>query len=305
MITEVITIIISILLITIFSVILEGIRSKVKALLQMREGGEITHEIYDLFSLLSMKGVLPTRTSLIHVLTPYMTFSLSVALGLSVPFGLMSVMGGDILVVILVVLAVAFIVSVPSMVISNIYANIGASREVILVSTGLMSLVVACSSFVIKFGTLSIVDIAKSITLSLSDIIAICVIGYAVYVLSEFTPFDISRSETEIINGVLSEYGGRLLGLMEWSLYIRRFSLIMFFSTFLAAPLIGKIFGFSSILSHFLTLLLQIIFVASYYVIASMVEERHARARVDHVIRLNGVFVLVGLISVVLSLIGM
>ncbi|MCD6503543.1 MAG: hypothetical protein DRN30_00465 [Thermoplasmata archaeon] len=304
MIASVLTIAIAIALLTIFSVLMEGIRGKIKARLQQRIGGSIVHEIHDILDLLTLKGITPEELP-IYVVAPYFAFSLSLALGLSVPFGKIVIVSGNMLTIILLVLSITAIISIPAMLVNNVYSNIGANREIIITFTALIPFMLVCGIFLVKFNTLSIVEIAESLLVTPSVILGLAVIGYVVYVLSEFAPFDISRSNTEIIDGIFSEYGGRFLGILEWAFFIKRFSLVMFFSSLLAIPITKGILGVSTYGGHVLAFAFQLVFLTLYYIIATLIEERTARTRINNVIKVNGVVTLVAFLGLILSLFGL
>ena len=272
--------------------VLDGISRKVKARIQWRMGPPILQTVYDIAKLLRMRSVVPTDRR-VFVLAPYIAFASALSATTTLPIGNVQPVSftGDIFVFLYVLAMVSVSMMMAGFSVTNAFANIGANREMMLILSIEPVLGVGIGILALLTSSLSMLSIMVGIAkLPLHELLfavaAYALLGYAVYVESGFIPFDIAEAETEILEGSLCEYSGRLLAMFKWGLLMKRFALVWLYSSLIVEPLMS--IPSLDPCSHFVsTLLLQIAMAFVIYVLISVGEALNARYRVDHVISMN------------------
>ncbi len=307
---SIITFVISILLVLTVNLfmplILDGISRNIRAILQFREGPKtILQTLYDISSLLDMDSNSPTNR-LGFILAPYLAFASIIIASLILPYGSFTIVSfsGDIFVFLYTIAMVSISMIITGFIVNNPYANIGANREAMLILTIEPVLGIGIASLALKTYSLSITGIISGLTPTISLILVYVVLAYAVYVECGFVPFDIAEAETEILEGPLVEYSGRLLGLFKWALLIKRFVLIWFFSSLLILPFVGYTPLILSPWKGLLVFLLQLLTSILVYCTYIMVEAFNARLRIDQIFKLNIKIFLLGLIAFIITAMG-
>ena len=235
--------VLALIMVPIIAPLLDGLSRKLKAVIQHRVGPPVTQTWYDFLSWLPVEPVYPTD-SLIFRLAPYLTFASAVAMLLFLPFEktLLAFQGDAIAFLYFFAMMSAFII-LGAISVNSTYTQAGASREVTLSLAFKPAFGIVLGVFALKTGSLSISAMASSLPMGLSTILGLCLLAYLVYVESGFIPYDIAEAETEILEGVLSEYSGRLLVLMKWALLIKRFAMLWLLSSFLVLPFVNGLAG--------------------------------------------------------------
>ncbi len=278
--------------------ILNGIGRKVKAKVQMRQGPSILQTWYDLASLLSMEAILPTDRPSFR-LAPYVALASAIAAATVLPYGGLSPLrfSGDFFVFLYVVAMVSIAYIVAGFSLPSTYTNAGANREMMMVLSIEPVLGIAIGILALNSHSLCLSYMPLHLHASPSIFLAIGLLAYAVYVEGGFVPFDAAEAETEILEGTLCEYSGRLLGIFKWAIMVKRFVLLWLLGSFIVLPLTGGFPGWT-------VFLLQLIVVLAIYFAAVTVETYNARLRIDQAIRMNTKVFLASLVILLIASLG-
>ncbi len=301
-----VSLVIALALALVFPLILDGIGRKIKARIQYRMGPPISQTIYDLFKLLKTPSIIVGGRG--FILAPYIAFASALVATTMLPVGTVNPISFsyDVFVFIYVLSMVSVALMVAGFSVQNTYANIGANREMILILSTEPILGVAIAMLVFLSKNLSIRGIIESIRFLNPMyipllLIAYVILVYVVYVEGGFIPFDVAEAETEIIEGPLCEYSGKLLGLFKWALLIKRFVLIWFLASLITIPLTP--YTINGVASYIVTLLLQLF--ASIAIYSCMVanEALTARYKIDWVISTNKYVFLISLVFLLITVV--
>ncbi len=296
---------ITVMIIFLLPPLLDGISRKVKAKIQYRVGASIFQTYYDLQSLLNMEPILPTERLAFRI-APYIAFASALAAALLLPFGSFVPVAftGDFFVFLYVLAMFSVAMMIAGFSVNNSYTNAGANREMMLILSIEPVLGVAIGVFALNAHSLSIGGIPLNITFTPSLILAYVLLAYAVYVEGGFIPFDIAEAETEILEGPLCEYSGRLLGMFKWAMLIKRLALLWLFVSFLVLPIMKNIIDITTFTGGLATLAVQLIVLFIIYSIIAIIEASNARLRIDQAIRQNTRVFLAGLVVLLIAALG-
>ena len=220
-------------LVPFIALLYEGFFRKLNARFQNRIGPPILQPFYDIMKLLEKKP-LKSQNDPFYKYSPLLYFISVYALFLFIPFSLISFQYDFVLLLYLTILASAFYV-LAGLSSDNPFGIVGSMREMILMITYEITLVIAIFNFIMFSGVLSFADFNSNL-LILS--LPLSAIGLAIVSLVEvhITPFDTTEAPTEIIGGCTTEYSGRNLALMKMSMVMKR----LFFIFLLPFLLFGR-----------------------------------------------------------------
>jgi NADH-quinone oxidoreductase subunit H len=198
---------------------------KVSALVQYRVGPPVYQPAVDVMKLMGKEILIPQEAQwTVFVLAPLVGFSgvllLSTVLWLATA---RITYVGDIVVAMYLMVLPSLALILGSSASGSPHAAVGASREMKLVLSYELPLVLAFLVVIIKTAglvapgeQLSLVAIARHApVLSISGLLAFIVALLCVQAKLGFVPFDIAESETEVASGVMIEYSGALLGVWK------------------------------------------------------------------------------------------
>lgn len=200
---------------------------KVSALVHHRIGPPLLQPLYDVVKLMGKETLIPEAgQTFMFMASPVIGFSAVLLLSTMlwrISFVPQSPFVGDIIVAIylMVIPSLALILGGSSS--ASPHAAIGTSREMKLVISYELPLVLAFLVVIIKTAAvvgaeqqLSLAAIAQhSTVLSISGMLSFLVALLCVQAKLGFVPFDIAEAETELAGGVLIEYSGVLLGIWK------------------------------------------------------------------------------------------
>jgi len=199
---------------------------KVTALIHHRIGPPVLQPAYDVLKLLGKETLIPQAgQKTIFIIAPMLGFAASVVLVTLLWLGNFAPdrpWVGDVIVAV-------YLAAIPSLALilggsasASPHASIGSSREIKLVISYELALVLALIVALIKvLGTgadrpLSLGTLAGQAPIaSVSGVLAFLVSVLCVQAKLGLVPFDIAEAETEIAGGVLIEYSGALLALWQ------------------------------------------------------------------------------------------
>ncbi|MHC4728236.1 MAG: respiratory chain complex I subunit 1 family protein [Planctomycetota bacterium] len=193
---------------------------KVSALVQWRVGPPLFQPFYDVMKLMGKETLVPQdgqRT--VFIAAPVV--GLAGVLLLSTMLWRITISQsdfvGDIIVAIYLMILPSLALILGSSASASPHATIGTSREMKLVMSYELPLVLALIIVIIKTGgQLSLFKIAEfTPALSISGMLAFLASLLCVQAKLGFVPFDIAESETEIASGLIMEYSGPLLAVWK------------------------------------------------------------------------------------------
>jgi NADH-quinone oxidoreductase subunit H len=200
----------------ILGLIASWIVRKVSALVQWRVGPPVLQPVYDVAKLIGKEILVPECAHrAVFMFAPLA--GLAGVLLLSIMLWRITVTQsafmGDIVVAIYLMVLPSLALILGSSASGSPHATMGTSREMKLVMSYELPLVLAFIIVVIKAGgSLSLADIAQNAPVwSISGMVAFLVALLCVQAKLGYVPFDMAEAETELGGGVIMEYSGALL----------------------------------------------------------------------------------------------
>jgi len=194
---------------------------KVSALVQYRVGPPFLQPFYDVMKLMGKEVLVPEQAQrTLFIVAPVV--GLAGVLLLSTMLWRITIdptrlFVGDIIVAIYLMVLPSLALILGSSASASPHAAVGTSREMKLVMSYELPLVLAFVVVIIKTGgQLSLAAIAENTpVLSISGLLAFLAALLCVQAKLGFVPFDIAEAETELGSGVLMEYSGALLAVWK------------------------------------------------------------------------------------------
>ncbi len=260
---------------------LKGIDRKLAAYLQSRIGPPIAQPLYDLMKLMQKQTIVPlTSVQWLFKGAPLVAFVASIVLLLYISLsyvcyitGIHSPVQGDLIVVIYLILIPSIAIVSGAFASGSPYASIGAQREmVLLMSTELPIAVVVISiawhiadSMYNPFSLHSLFEYtlwhqAGAFGI-LGGILLLLAIMLVLPAEMSKVPFDQAEAETEIAEGVMVEYSGKLLAFLLLTEAFKALSLATLIVILFFPYTFASLFGISfSIGGYTITPLIEVIF---------------------------------------------
>lgn len=207
---------------------------KVTALIHHRVGPPVLQPLYDVLKLLGKETLIPEAANkAVFISAPVIGFTsmllLSVLLWGVYFIPAKNMFMGDVIVVIYLMVMPSLALILGSSASGSPHAAIGTSREIKLVTSYELALLMAFIVVLIKTATFqSVSETATAASLlslssisqhapvfSISGMLAFLAALLCIQAKLGFTPFDIPEAETEIAGGVLIEYSGGLLAIWK------------------------------------------------------------------------------------------
>ena len=270
---------------------------KVSALVQWRVGPPLLQPFYDVGKLLGKEALVPEQAQRgVFIAAP--VIGMSAVLLLSTMLWRAAMGGeafvGDIIVAIYLMTLPSLALIFGSSASASPHAALGTSREMKLVMSYELPLVLALVVVIIKTGgTLELTEIASySPILSISGALAFVVCLFCIQAKLGFVPFDIAEAETEIGSGILIEYSGPLLAVWK----IMQAIMLVALPLFLVVVFFG---GFAVNLwagiGEYVLILVLII----------LVKNTNPRVRIDQAMKFFWVYCGIGLVAaIILATVG-
>ena len=292
-------IIINIIIFLLAAPLFEGVVRKITAKVQSRKGPPVIQPYYDIVKLLGKENL--SAGNWAFGFAPVMALSSILAAIAFLPFAHRATAlteYADVITVIYLLTLGGVSVLLGALSSRNIYAAIGASREMV---TMIMVEPVLAMTFIL--GAVRV----KSLTLDQS-MFHVSEQGYIISVvimlflylaaLQAFVgrqPFDLSEAETEIIEGPFIEYSGPNLAMFK--LYI------MLKQMFYAALFVGVFIPFS-IGIYALDAVVHLLMISVIYLVIALVGSTNPRFRIDQAVKYYAVLIAGALLAVGMSVYG-
>jgi len=225
------------LLTVVIGIIASWIARKVSALVQWRVGPPILQPFYDIAKLMGKEILIPQEANrAVFVAAPLVGMAgvlLLSAILWHAAFAPETGFVGDVIVVVYLLVLPSLALILGSSASASPHASLGTSREMKLVMSYELPLVLALVVVLIKTqGQLGLAAIAEQTTaLSISGMLAFLVSLLCIHAKLGFVPFDMAEAETELASGILMEYSGALLGVWKIMQMMMLVALPMFLVT--------------------------------------------------------------------------
>lgn len=267
-----------------FSPLVNGVIKKVKANMQGRTGPGVLQPYYDLARLLRKDMVVSRVTSWIFPVTPYVVFASVTAAALFVPvlttqtaFGVK----GDVIALIYVFALGRFFMALAGLDAGTAFGGEGSSREMTVAILVEPMMMLALFTAAITAGSTNIASIsgAQRALSSPSHLLALSALVIAIIAETGRVPVDNPDTHLELTmihEGMILEYSGRYLALMEWAHYIKQMILFTVVVDIFIPVGIAQTAGFSAMTVPAVSYALKMTVLA---VLMAAVESTRAKVR--------------------------
>lgn len=277
----------------------EGVIRKITAKVQSRKGPPVIQPYYDIFKLLGKENL--SAGNWAFRFAPVMALSSILAAIAFLPFGhrATALTGyADIITVIYLLTFGGVAVLLGALSSRNIYAAIGASREMV---TMIMVEPVLAMTFIL--GAVRVKSLSLDLTIfhvseqgyMVSVVVMLFLFLAALQAFVGRQPFDLTEAETEIVEGPLIEYSGPNLAMFK--LYI------MLKQMFYAALFVGVFIPFNTGI-YGLDVLIQLAEISVIYLLIALISSTNPRFRIDQAVKYYALLIAGALVAVSLSVYG-
>jgi len=290
----------------ILGLVVSWVDRKVTARVQWRVGPPLLQPFYDFVKLLGKEVIVPAGTSRLAFLGAPLIGLAGVTLAAtflgSAIFYPASGFGGDLIVVLYLLVLPALAVILGGAASRNPLASVGASREMKLVLSYELPLILIMLVPIIKSGgELGIWDLLKyqmangSFAMSASGIVALITAILCVQAKLALVPFDQGEAETEIMGGAFIEYSGAPLAVFK----LTKAMMMVVMPVFVVVMLWG---GFGHTPG---SIVLGVVKFLALVVIAVLIRNTNPRLRIEHAMKFFwGPVSALAILAVALALVG-
>jgi formate hydrogenlyase subunit 4 len=218
------------LIIVLFSPLVNGVIKKLKAHMQGRKGPGVLQSYYDLMRLFKKDMVVSNVTSWVFKATPYIVFMATITAAVIVPvvtvrsaYGMM----GDVIALIYIFALARFFMALAGLDAGTGFGGEGSSREMTVAILVEPMMMLALFTAAIAAGSTNIAAIAgaRGAIYSPSHLLALSAFMVAIVAETGRVPVDNPDTHLELTmihEGMVLEYSGRYLALMEWAHSIKQ-----------------------------------------------------------------------------------
>lgn len=219
-----------IIIILVFAPLLQGFIKKSKALMQGRCGASIFQPYYDLFRLFKKDMVLSNVTSDIFKVTPYIVLASVITACLLVPVitvGNRFYFYGDIIAVVYVLAISRFFTALAGLDGGTSFGGEGSSREMTVAVLVEPTLMLTLFSVSIIAGSTNLCDIVAMETQFFTPAKLLAFAAFLIVVVAETGRIPVDNPDTHleltmIHEGMILEYSGRYLAMIEYAHWIKQ-----------------------------------------------------------------------------------
>jgi formate hydrogenlyase subunit 4 len=281
-----------------------------KARLQNRQGAAPWQPYFELKKLFGKEMIISTNASWLFHATPYIVFTSAAAVTLLIPLIAVPLPFepvGDLLMVVYLLLAGTFFLSLAGLDTGSAFGGMGASREMTIAAIAEPTLAVAIFGLAIGAGSTNLSHIVvgtlanPGVTISPGHMLAFAALFIVTLAETGRLPVDNPSTHLELTmihEAMILEYSGRYLALIEWASGLK---LLIFFSLLsnLFVPWgLATVITPAAIVIAILTLILKLAFFA---IVIALLETRIAKLRLFRVSELLGVSFILSLLAVTSS----
>ncbi len=218
------------LIIVFFSPLVNGVIKKLKANMQGRKGPGVLQGYYDLMRLFKKDLVVSSVTSWVFKATPYVVFVSTLAAALIVPvitlspgYGIM----GDVIALIYLFALARFFMALAGLDAGTGFGGEGSSREMTVAILVEPMMMLALFTAAISAGSTNIAAIAGTRGMASTPSHLLALSAFIVAMIAETGRVPVDNPDTHleltmIHEGMILEYSGRYLALLEWAHYVKQ-----------------------------------------------------------------------------------
>jgi formate hydrogenlyase subunit 4 len=271
-------------LVLLLAPLLEGVRRKVTAAVQSRQGPPVWQPYFDLLKLLGKEDLEVGESPVMQRLAAWLAFAAILTLALLVPLTGPPPLGGAadayLLIYLLTFCGVASMLA--GLAAGSTYSLVGMSREMMSLMTLEPLLALAVVVGVVHVGSLRLDAVlsGSAYVQARLPLAGLLMLGVSVLALQAFVgrlPFDVAEAETELMDGPLMEYSGPKLALFKFTQMAK---LVVY-----GALLAGLFAPWGNGLPAPLNLLTLLGKLTALLLVVTLVAATHARYRIDQAIR--------------------
>lgn len=292
-------VIVNLLLFMLAAPLLEGVIRRLTARIQSRQGPPLIQPYLDLLKLLGKENLVPGNWA--FNLAPVLALASILSVICLVPMGFGThrlAADNDIITVIYLLTLGGVSVLLGALASRNIFASIGASREMVTMVMVEPVLAMTLILGAVKAGTLQIAGATSGLGQGYGWPAALMLVVYLM-ALQAFVgrqPFDIAEAESEIVEGPFIEFSGPNFALFRYYLMLKQmFYAGLFVAVFL--PFLRTGYAFLDVLAHLAGTVL-------IFVVIALVGATNPRLRIDQAVRYYACLGGVALAAVGLTAIG-
>ncbi|APC09430.1 respiratory chain complex I subunit 1 family protein [Neomoorella thermoacetica] len=271
------------LLVLLVAPLFAGLTRVLRARLHSRRGASIFQDYRDIFKLIKRQEVVPAQASWVFRFTPFVVMATTLLIAMVIPIlTLQSPLGmaGDLIAVVYLFALLRFFFAVAGLDSGSGFAGIGASREMVLAILVEPTIILVLFVLALLTGSTDLGAISQKVAFgSISYYRPAVWLGMLAFAVATFIetgklPFDLAEAEQELQEGPLTEYSGRSLAILKWSLSMKQVVVIaLFLAVFFPFGSAAAV-STSSLLVSAAAFLLK---VTGFYVIAALMENSSAR----------------------------
>lgn len=288
------------------SPLIKGLINSIEARFQCRQGSSIFQSYYNLAKLFRKDAVISETASWIFIATPYVTFVSILIVALLVPVLSSTVPAsftGDVILVIYLFALGRFFLALSSLDTGSAFGGMGGSREMTISSMAEPAMMLSVFNVAIINGSTNLSNITQamlsykllspSLFLSLAAL-AIVIIAEAgrIPVDNPFTHLEL----TMIHEGMILEFSGRYLALIEWASCMKLLILLtILVNTFLPWGIASGLTFPGLIVSFFL----YIVKIGFFAFLIAIVESSFAKVRLFRIPNLLGTSFVLAVLAII------
>lgn len=205
-----------------------GVIRKLKAILQSRRGPGVFQPYRDLYKLFRKESVVSKNASWVFTITPYVCMAAVIVAALMVPAFATKSLGfvGDLIMVVYMLGMMRFFMALSALDTGSAFGGMGSSREVTLSAIAEPTMLLSIFTLALIAGTTSLGDISNQLALHGPELVrpslflAFAALFIATLAENARVPVDNPATHLELTmihEGMILEYSGKQLGLMELS----------------------------------------------------------------------------------------
>lgn len=305
---EIILPILQILVIVGFSPLVKGFINKIEARLQCRRGASIFQPYYNLVKLLRKDAVVSETSSWIFRATPYVTFISILIISLLVPVLSAQVplnFTGDIILIIYLFALARFFLVLASLDTGSAFGGMGGSREMMVSSMAEPAMILSFFTVALTVNSTNLSNITNLLhnnsVLLLNPSLFLAFAAMTIVLIAEAGRIPVDNPFTHleltmIHEGMMLEFSGRYLALVEWASSMKLLLLLtILVNIFFPWGIAGGL-TFSGLIIAFALYVVKIGFFAFLIVI---VEMSFAKLRIFRIPNLLGTAFILSILAVI------
>ena len=305
---EIILPILQILVIVGFSPLVKGFINKIEARLQCRRGASIFQPYYNLVKLLRKDAVVSETSSWIFRATPYVTFISILIISLLVPVLSAQVplnFTGDIILIIYLFALARFFLVLASLDTGSAFGGMGGSREMMVSSMAEPAMILSFFTVALTVNSTNLSTITNLLhnnsVLLLNPSLILAFAAMTIVLIAEAGRIPVDNPFTHleltmIHEGMMLEFSGRYLALVEWASSMKLLLLLTILINIFFPWGIADGLTFSGLIIAFALYVVKIGFFAFLIVI---VEMSFAKIRLFRIPNLLGTAFILSILAVI------